>query len=203
MSYTIEYKRKVYKNKEKGDWDERYFALAKQGDSNYYEQNGQRVIDWDLISKGSDCSIVEEVCNRAGSCEGGRLKRGVGFQIISWTPEEYISVWRETIKNAFPLEKIFEDFDIEVAITFPKDEPTEDLKDRVGEYSLKRVREALKQYAEDWYTEDDYYHPELTVYSKDIKDIPQFLQFCDLPDWRRSREVKRSFNFKEKQINKK
>lgn len=198
MSYSIEYKRNVYKYKGKDDWDERYFALAKQGDNNCYELNGQRVKDWDLMSKGSDCSIIETVCKRAGCCEGGNLKRGVGFKVVSWTPEEYISIWRGAIKKTKPLEKIFEDFDIEVAITFPKDEPTEDLKDRVGEYSLKRVREALKQYAEDWYTEDDYYHHELTVYSKDIKDIPQFLQFCDLPDWRTSREIKRSFYFREK-----
>jgi len=194
MSYTIEYKRKIYYKNDNFS-EKTYFMLVKQGDNNCYESNGQRVKYWDLAQIGWEYSIIGKVCERAGECEGGSLKRGVGFSVEHISPEEYLALWRQEIPKAKPLESMLKDFNIRVDITYPK-KMTKDMEKQLG-YRKDYFDKIIEKYKGELIVSDDYYHKELNVFSKEIKSIAEFEEFTQLPDWKFSRCAKRSFYFYE------
>ena len=99
MSYTIEYSAEVYKVP--AEWgrssENSYILIITQGDNNVYEgDNRRRARETDIVSYGWEYSIIQKVCIRAGSCEGGSLV----INGKSITPEGYIKRFRNKIQNA-------------------------------------------------------------------------------------------------------
>lgn len=184
MSYTIEYNRKVYIDKEKNETEPNYLLLIKQGDSNVYDPVTKlRARDWDFIVYGWEYRLWNEIGRRGGATEGGSLQRAVGWQGTKWwSIEEYIALYRKAIKNAKPIEKILEDFDIEVEINIVdenKEKTKEDEKEyKYDEYEMKKVQEFLKKYQfqEDGY---QYYYPQIKRWIRKIETLEEFKDYLN------------------------
>jgi len=119
MSYTIEYKRKVFKETEPGDWEPTFWAFVEQGDNNVYEAGSRRrrARDWELIARGWSYSVIGKICQRAGATEGGSLQYPGGHHT---TPEEYIKSWRAALVKAKPFSEILTHLPIYKATIFLK-----------------------------------------------------------------------------------
>jgi len=160
MSYTIEYKRQALKMP-KGTkiaegfgkiahelWEDEIFLFIKSGCNNVHP----RPKTWHLHATGWNYSIIQTVCERAGSTEGGCIK----MNGKDTTPENYIKLYRKVIAEAeiFSLEKMKELTGIYgVNFYFGNKE--------VSDYVQKSI-ETIKEAAEDqgkWYDYQKYFIP--------------------------------------------
>lgn len=170
MSYTIEYNRKVFVGKSPADWDNEpcYYLFILQGDNNVYEstpQGGQRrARDWVLVNVGATWQIINEICRRAGSTEGGSLQYVGG----RWTtPEKYLARYRKEIQKAKPLERLFEELPLRTAsIIFPRKAKTDYIEEKLNE-----VRQTFKR-ATNWYEHERY-----TLSLKTLEDLMIWLKY--------------------------
>jgi len=203
MSYTIEYNRKVYKEEateENKNWETNYLVLIKQGDNNCYEANGQRVKSWDFISYGWNYSVIDEICRRAGACEGGCLKRAKGFRgTYNISPEDYLALYRDKIKKAKPITELLNDFRIEAMIYRQSKFNKTELKDM--KYQIEKIDKAIKKYRKEYREGTDYYDENIKTFRKDIKDLKEFKEFLELPNWKYSRNCYCSLIFHEIKAN--
>ena len=175
MSYTIEYNRAIYKDDKEWNGEFNYYLFIRQGDNNCYELNGQRVKNWEFITCGWAYNIIDEICKRAGSCEGGSLQRAKGFRgSYCITPEEYIALYRKEIKKAKPIKELFKDFYIDVYIEAPKKPKEDDLKD----WRKREIIELLKTAEKDgWEIGENYYYKEIATFRKVIKNLKEFKEY--------------------------
>lgn len=104
MSYEIEYKGEVYKDVSKDSSEPSFLLIITAGDNNVYEaSNRRRARGTYIISYGWNYSIIQDVCRRAGSCEGGGLQPGNKWM----KPEDYLKRYRTKIKNAPSINEFF------------------------------------------------------------------------------------------------
>ena len=75
-------------------WND-YFLFIQQGCNNIHPRRRT----WYLDSYGANWTIIQRVCERAGSTEGGMLKPGNR----DTTPENYLKRYRSVIATAQPL----------------------------------------------------------------------------------------------------
>jgi len=102
MSYTIEYKRFVFE--EKDEHENRFWAFVQEGDSNVFDAGThRRSRDWTLMSYGTASHIIGEVCRRAAATESRSLQFP-GERYIS--PEEYLATWRKAMQEVIPFHNI-------------------------------------------------------------------------------------------------
>jgi len=184
MSYTIEYNRKVYIDKENDSFEPDYLLLIKQGDSNVYDpKTGLRDRSWDLVAYGWEYQLWYVIGERGGATEGGGLQRGVGWHGTEyWKIEDYIALYRKAIKNAKPIEKVLDDFEIHAVIRIvDKNKPkTEDDEGeyKYDNYDMKRVQEILKKYQffEDGY---EYYYPQIKRWKRKVETLEEFKDYLE------------------------
>jgi len=104
MSHTIEYGRKAFylpkgTNIPEGFgqsahelWENEIFLFIQSGCNNVYP----RPRSWHLTASGWNYTVIREVCERAGSTEGGCIQFVSGWT----TPENYIKMYRKVIAEA-------------------------------------------------------------------------------------------------------
>jgi len=192
MSYTIEYNRKVYWWEEDTQFSTRnYLLLIRQGDNNVRDADtGLRSKDWELITYGWEYQLWEKIGERAGYTEGGSLQRANGFGTKSFSIEDYIALYRRAIKNAAPLEKIFDFFS---AIDFT----IERKKVIQSEYDAEKINEAFKKYRFR-YVGRSYYHEDIKRYSLPITNIKDLIYCMGLPRGRYASDLYTYFYFESK-----
>lgn len=181
MSYTIEYNRKIYKWRDKYSEDN-YILLIREGDNNVRDADtGLRSKEWHFITTGWEYCLWEKIGERSGYCEGGSIQRAKGFEADYISIEDYIALYRKAIKNAKPLNKILEDFNIEVII---------ELKDGIGLNKYKKNNyqyfelESIQQYKEKYNFKNigkNYYYKDIKDYIFYIKTLEEFLDLYRIP----------------------
>lgn len=172
MSYTIEYNRKIYKGE--NDWhSEVYYLLIRQGSSNVFDANGKRSKEWDLVAFGSESQVIQEVCSRAGSTEGGGLQRRGNND---FTPENYLELYRTKIRNAKPLEELFNEFTVTGVIHLRNED------DSFG-FAWNEAQDILKNHRGEWKNARNLLKDYPRAYSKTIKDKEEFKKFLRLPSY--------------------
>jgi len=184
MSYTIEYNRKIYIDKEKDEVSPVYLLLIKQGDSNVYDPaTGLRDRGWDLIKYGGEYQLWNVIGERGGTTEGGGLQKAVGWKgTESWRIEDYIALYRKAIKNAKPIEKVLEDFDVYAIIRTidkEKEKSEEDEKKyNYNNYEMEQVQKIFKKYkfSEDGY---EYYCPQIKRWKRKIETLEEFRDYLE------------------------
>lgn len=190
MSVEIEYNRKVYFDTNESR-EKNYLLLIRQGSNNCYESNGQRVKMWFLSCYGWNYSVIGKVCERAGSCEGGSLQKADGYNFQYITPENYLALYRQKIKNAKPIIELFEDFDISITLfrkVLPKKEEEKD------NWRKEKIDELIRKHKP--YTEEvDFYDKKLKTYYRPIKMLNEFYEFLQAPRWNDNNSFYCSFNF--------
>lgn len=162
MSYTIEYNKIVYTTEYNGE--KQYALLIRQGENNVWTDENQRVKSWYLEATGSLGDLWKEIGRRAGCTDGGGLQKSTGWTNTErYEIEEYIKQYRSKIKNAKPLEDIFDKFFIE-AFIYIKDDFSENkndepiLRDFIRKYNMKKC--------------SSYYYDEKKIgYALDIVDV--------------------------------
>jgi hypothetical protein len=99
MSHTIVYQVEVVKFPNGGEYeDDIFLVLWEAGSNNVYEAgNRRRARDWQALCVGQQYKCIEEICERAGYCEGGGLRLSGSS---STTPEQFIARHRKAFKNA-------------------------------------------------------------------------------------------------------
>lgn len=198
MSCTIEYNRQIYfddSNKNESRLGQRnYLVLIRQGPNNCIEANGQRVKSWDIVSYGWNYTIIAKICERAGLCEGGSIQRANGFEYNRITPEDYLALYRQKIKNAKPIAELLNDFKISVML-FRKEKATTKEKDNYS-YQMKQVDAMIEKYKNDYEKGEDYYDKNLKTFSKKIETLKEFEEFRKLPNWQDNSKFYASFTFK-------
>ena len=197
MSYEIEYNRQVYfddRDKQKGGLGERNFlVLIRQGANNCRELNGLRVKDWHIISYGWNYTIIAKICERAGLCEGGSIQRANGFEASHITPENYLILYRQKIKNAKPITELLNDFDVRIML-FRKEKMTAKEKSQYS-YQIKKIDEMIKKH-NDYEKGEDYYHNEIKTYARKITTLKEFDEYLKLPQWNDNSICYNSFRLK-------
>jgi len=195
MSYTIEYNKKVYRKKSIDNYDDDLLLLIRQGDNNCREADtGLRVKDWDLIKYGWNYTIIQEVCDRAGSCEGGSLQRAKGFESEHITPENYLAMYRKKIENAKPIDNLLKDFEVEVMI-YRQNEFSEEDKKKIRDYDIEIIDKLIKKYRKEYTLGEYYYDKNIKTYRKRLKDLDEFYEFLKAPNWKSSRNCYCSWIF--------
>lgn len=150
MSYEIEYKRKAYiitNDVKYGSVGNEIIVFAQEGSNNVYEVNWssgrqKRARSWHILSNGWEYSVIGDVCKRAGYCEGGSLTLSGRSNT---TPEKYIKMYRNLLKNAKPLSEFFTDFNTKEFVINVKSElgkyEKDLLKELKADKSFKRLVE--------------------------------------------------------------
>lgn len=120
MSFTLEYNRIIYKDRESGQ----LFLLNKWGANNVWDRHlNLRPSDWHLLPFTSKAEFWEEIGDRLYSIKGGMIQQAVGWQDYRcFQPMQYVKLYRSKLKNAKPLSRFFEDF--ELSYSFDCDEKT-------------------------------------------------------------------------------
>ena len=197
MSYTIEYNKKVYRKKSIDRYDDDLLLLIRQGANNCRELNGQRIKSWDLVGYGWNYIIIDKVCERAGSCEGGSLQKAKGYESERITPEDYLAMYRKKIENAKPIEDLLKDFNVEVMIYRKEKFSKKEIEDKNLKYELKIIDGLLVKYRKDYVLGEYYYDKSVKTYRKTINNLDEFYEFLKLSRWNncRSRECYNSFIF--------
>lgn len=147
MSYTIEYNAKAFKI-EKGTkvnagrgkiahdlYEDEIILFHKIGCNNIHP----RPKTWNHLVSGWNYRVIQQVCEVAGTCEGGGYKMYNG----DTTPESYLARWRKKIANAKILspESLIDDTGIYAFEIFYRDE-------KLSDYDRKELSEALDKYGE-------------------------------------------------------
>jgi hypothetical protein len=196
MSYTIEYNRKIYKEEDE-KWEPNYTLLIKEGDNNVRDaKTNLRVSNWELKGYGWNYEIIQEICKRAGYCEGGDLQRAKGWNTENITPEEYLALYRKAIKQAKPIEKMFEDFIVEV-ILYRKENFT-DTEKETFKWEIQTIDKLITKYQNEWVRGHDYYSPEIKTYRKEVKNLQEYHDFLEAPRWEHSPKCYCSWIFTER-----
>lgn len=124
MSYEIEYKRKAYTLGEDSGYGlgKEMIVFVQEGSNNVYEVNWsggrqKRARSWGIVSKGHEYNIIQDVCKRGAYCEGGGL---VLSGKSNTSPENYIKLYRNLLKDVKPLSHFFEDFSTREFIIYVK-----------------------------------------------------------------------------------
>lgn len=164
MSSTIEYNRIAFKGNHNGK--EKYVLAVRAGCSNVYETGtGLRAKDWHLMAFGSLGDIWKRIGEMAGHTEGGMLQRNVGWnESRSFTIEEYVKLYRSKIKNAKPMERILNDFNITCSLYFKEDAPEDEI---ISKYNFK-------------YQGKHFLHEDKVEYTKTMDTLEEFLTLLDL-----------------------
>lgn len=110
MGFTLEYNRVIYKDRESGQ----LLLLNKWGSNNVWDQHlSLRPRDWQLHHFDSKADFWEEIGARLYSIKGGMLQQAVGWQDYRYfQPIQYVKLYRSKLKNAKPLSRFFEDFEL-------------------------------------------------------------------------------------------
>lgn len=153
MSYEIEYKRKAYRlPKEEGSYEslgDELIVFVQEGSNNVYEVNWssgrqKRARSWGIVSKGHEYSIIQDVCKRGAYCEGGSLVLSGRSRM---TPENYIKLYRNLLKNAKPISEFFTDFNTKEFVI--------NVKSDLGDYEKGLLKELKKDKKFKLLVEDD------------------------------------------------
>lgn len=108
MSYELEYKRESYFLEDGKYKDEKDFVVfVQEGSNNDYDcTTGKRSRTWHLVEHGWNYSVIQEICKRAGYCEGG----GLTLRGKHTSPENYLRIYRKLLKNSKPFREFNKDF---------------------------------------------------------------------------------------------
>lgn len=165
MSYEIEYKGEVYKDVSEKSSEPSFLLVITAGDNNVYELgNRRRSRDTYIVAYGWNYSIVQEICKRAGSCEGGGLQPGNKYM----SPEDYLKRYRNKIKNAPSINEFYKQCNL--------------ARFRLIDDPEGWQLDYFEKYKEFIHKEPDHYHPEMmeTWCEIRIKDAESFRMFRDL-----------------------
>lgn len=182
MSYEIEYNKKIYKDESKDKSEPDYLLLIRQGSNNCREANGQRVKDWELISYGWNFQIIAEICQRAGDCEGGSIQKAKGYEAEQISPEDYLAMYRDKIKQAKPIENLLKDFRVEIMLS--RKEKFNEKEKKAMSWQIEKIDKMLEKYKTNYQVGKDYYSPEIKTYRAEILNLKQFYEFLECPRWR-------------------
>lgn len=198
MSFEIEYGRKVYIRKpDKNSSEPNLLLLIKEGSNNVRDgQTGLRVRDWNLITYGWEYRLWIEIGKRAGHTEGGSIQkadRGSSYKNIKI--EDYIAIYRKAIKRAKPMERLFEDFYVSVAVILQGN-----IKGKFKEaLELKRLTKAFKELK---FKSDgrEYYYPKARRFIAPITNLKELDILLTIPKGNYGSHQWTNFNFSENRV---
>lgn len=177
MSYSIEYRRRVYYEEDGQSSERNYILLLEEGDNNVRDSDsGRRSRDWCFQAYGWNYSIIQDICKRAGYCEGGSLQPGGKWM----SPENYLKRYRREIKNAKPFSEFIKEFHTrEFVVTVLKGKERSDYENELLEALKKDSAFTMKEHS--W--NDKEVDMRFTIDINSESDLRKFLSYKGLDRW--------------------
>ncbi len=176
MSYTLDYRRLIFKFPGRLSQPD-FLAVSLVGDNNVWscDYPPKKARSWHFVAFGWPYSIIQKVCHYAGDCEGGMLTlRG-----RHCTPENYIKVYREALKNCLSAENFFSMFMTKEAYITRYKKNINELKE--SEYNWKQWQE-LKAHPK-FKKENSEKEVKFIIELNSVEDIHTWLNFKSLGNW--------------------